>query len=184
VIGFCLDIVGRLREDENAFHKKRGKGESENFAIWSFGFGESADLEIVRDRDAKGLGDRSHAFLDIVDQYDHRDIPNYSRIDWKWMERRFGASLQANIDFFRKGVGVIAKGGFSSVRGVSARIVADAPVPLADDEIHQEIAALDRLSVRQAVPLAYVGSPGQRLAGAAAALDVEGALGGRVLSSF
>jgi hypothetical protein len=196
VVGFGIDVVGLLREDDNAFHRKRGKGESANIAFWSFGLAESAGLEPVQGRSPGFGGDRSHAFLDIIDQYDHRHIPNYSEIDWKWMERRFGARLDANIDFFRKGVGVLMKGSFSSVRGVSAQIVADAPVPLSDDELQREIAGApvpssegelhrkvtspERLAGRR--PVAYVGSLQRPLAEAPSALDADEAAGGRVLS--
>jgi hypothetical protein len=65
----------------------------------------------------------------ILDQYDHRHIPNYSQWDWNWVNA-FDANTPALMNFFRQGITAPLTGRFSGVRGTYSDFVEGPALPL------------------------------------------------------
>ncbi|MDI1429552.1 RICIN domain-containing protein [Polyangium sorediatum] len=58
-------------------------------------------------------------FEDIVDQYDHRQIPGSSSWDWDWAAITYGAAMRDVMRFNRGSISTTTSGKFTQVKGIS-----------------------------------------------------------------
>ena len=80
--------------------------------------------------------DSKSAYEDIVDKYNHRNIPSYSEWDWAWIYNNdFASWMDAVLSSFMGGIGVTLTGKFTNVKGTNVEIKAGEPQPLTESEI-------------------------------------------------
>ena len=60
--------------------------------------------------------DTMSGLQDVLDKYDHRNIPNYSQWDWAWVNS-FDGNTSNLMDTFRKGIAAPISGNFAGVKG-------------------------------------------------------------------